>query len=201
MKTMMETQAVKEVNMVPKEIEFKYVVWHINLREFQEFVRSTFDVTRELHVSGYDEYFTNPSGAYLRHRHNAEHAFLTVKSRMSQLSLTERVEIDLHLGPHQVGNVRHFAAQLGFEPDFCVFKNCFIQWTADVSIVYYVVYNANTMDTMEFVVEIEANPECIDPHNAIRAAEMFLGTKFPEITPVKRHNLSMHEMFTTFVRE
>ena len=178
------------------EIEVKYDAGDITIDQFRAVVQSNFRVVQNIVVSGYDDYFADGTGRYLRHRYNADRAELTVKRRLSLDSTTERVEVDVKIEPNQPQEAAKFASILGQEFDFQIYKTCLVWWVDDVNISLYLVYNPN-MELRFRLVEIEANPDCLEATPAIIRAEQILGKYFPEIREELRLNVTMYEMFTT----
>ncbi len=183
------------------EREYKYNAEGVDYLEFRDYVNEVFRPIKRLSVSGYDTYYSKPNGDYLRHRYNSDHAELTAKRRLSADSTAVRVEVDLRLETDQESEVAALAGVLGYERDVTLYKTCHIFWTAEVNIVFYLIYDA-AMNEIGRRIEIEANKDTARPIEAIDYAEYLLYRGFPAV--VNRHermNLSMFEQFTTRGKE
>ncbi len=177
------------------ETEYKYYADNTPIDRFTTIVHTCFKVERELVVSGYDDYFANTAGDYLRHRYNGDKAELTVKRRLSQKSTAQRVEVDVGVEAGQAAEVAKLAEVLGYTADVTIYKTCLIWWTSDVNVVFYLVYTKG-MEPLARVIEIEANKDCDRPLEAIEYAEYVLGKHLPEVRPELRRNESMFERFS-----
>ncbi len=178
-----------------RETEYKYLADDIDFTGFLQHIEDVFEFNRTLVVAGYDAYYSKPTGEYLRHRYNSDHAELTVKRRLSESSTAERVEVDLKLGTDQEAAVAALAEILGYDKDRRIYKVCHIYWADTFNVVYYIIYDQG-MNELARRVEIEANKDTANPVDAIDYAEYVLGKKYPQIGPDKRLNKTMFEEFT-----
>ncbi len=178
------------------ESEFKYYAGDTDPEEFCNWIKRTFKPTHCKVVSGYDAYYMNEGGDYIRHRYNADKSELTVKRRMSQSNTFQRVEVDINLEPGQEEAVAVLAQTLGYPPEFTIYKTCNIQWMPTFNIVFYHVYD-KSMKEVARILEIEADKSLEDPMPVIEYAEFVIGRQFPAVHVSKRLNKTMAEMFTT----
>lgn len=137
------------------EIEYKYDANDVPLLDFIEIVGCE-DIKR---VNGWDAYFVNDDGVWLRNRAGEE---LTIKKTVN--GNTNRIEVDLKLEETtDEETISRFCELLGFgaAPALRLYKNCFIKEIDDVIYSYYMAHTEDFKKKGIFI-EIEVNKNKVE---------------------------------------
>lgn len=182
-----------------KEIEFKYDANQIELMAFTQLMETFCSkISNRLIVSSYDDYFTNPDGAFIRYRHNNNNQELTIKRKTTHDNNNERIEVNMAIIPQDFSTIQAFSNLLGYKHDFRIYKVCNIYWLEKVVVCYYLVFDNNMKELNRFI-EIEANEdlEFENEEDALNTITKFEKLLLPlGISPEKRLKKSLFEMYT-----
>lgn len=183
----------------PFEIEFKYNADSISLVRFHEFCAER-EPVKYLHASGFDYFYerVKEPGSFCRHRVGPDSNQLTFKRKLDDKNNYIRTEHNLDLGPAvTVPQVAALCSEFGYDPNFSLFKNCFIYCYDYYTLVYYICSDLDMKELGRFV-EIEMR-EDHDWRNEQEAMDALLAMerfcKPLGITPQARVKRSLFEMF------
>lgn len=182
------------------EIEFKYRAEDIKLSDFKKAALALLPV-KILDVSGFDHYFTNKDNDFLRYR-AGDKPELTMKKKLKDSNNYIRIEVNLGLDrtiskEKQTDVVTKFCDQLGYSPNFSIFKSCSIYFYDTFNLVYYAVYDDNMKELDRFI-EIEMDEEypwSSDTQAWDALTEIEQKLKPLGISPQARIKRSLFEMF------
>lgn len=183
-----------------KELEFKFKADDVKLQDFLKHLE-TYSPDRGADVSSWDFYYTNAKNndEFMRYR-DSDSPELTIKRKISTANNWERIEVDLPLDKVRMSKdvADTWAGLLGYEPNFNIYKTCFIRWIGNVNAVYYIVYNENMKEIGRFI-EVEVNKEAVPRLGVDKAFEELKG--FEQglsslgLSPQNRLKRSLFEMF------
>jgi adenylate cyclase class IV len=137
-----------------KEIETKYSADDIKMKDFVDLAEKY--NPQWVMVSSYDDYFCNEKDEFIRYRHHDSMGELTIKRKTKDSNNNNRIEVNLPTQGKALNLVEAFVNLLGYKLNFSIFKTCRIAVLEKITLVYYVVYDANLIELRRFI-EIEAN--------------------------------------------
>lgn len=142
------------------ELEYKYRADNIQLQDFLKLMNEL-KFESHLDISSWDIYYT-PKGQkdtenFTRFR-MSNTPELTKKIKTKTSNNWSRIEVDIPLDGNKVTEqiVTKFLELEGYEPNFKIYKSCFIFWQNYVNYVYYIVYDENMSEKGRFI-EVEVN--------------------------------------------
>lgn len=143
-----------------KEFEYKYDANKVSLSDFTALIEGM-NPLRRLDVSSWDHYYTTPKdeNIFQRYRASKDKPELTKKRKTKDTNNWQRIEVDLPLHPDVSENiVRKFVSLDEYEPNFTIYKSCFIYFLENLNFVYYTVYNEEMKEKGRFI-EVEVNKD------------------------------------------
>lgn len=147
-----------------KEFEYKYDGNKVSLSDFVEVMEGLNPLSR-MDVSSWDHYYIHPKDEdiFIRYRAGNNKKELTKKRKIVKANNWQRIEVDLPLDTENTteGIVSKFVSLDGYEPNFHIYKSCFIYFFEDVNAVYYTVYNKDMKEKGRFL-EVEVNKDKVD---------------------------------------
>ena len=141
------------------EVEFKYRAEGITLSKFTEFCESL-NPKKIIVAAGYD-YFYQKKGddsSFCRHRLGPDSNQLTFKRKTTDSNNFIRTEHNLDLRGVSKEQIRAFLADMSYDYNLSLYKNCFVYRYDWYTFVYYICYDLEMKEVGRFV-EIEMSEE------------------------------------------
>lgn len=184
-----------------KEFEYKYDGNKVNLSDFVQLME-TLNPDSRVDVSSWDHYYTHPKdeAVFQRYRAGNNKKELTKKRKTNDQNNWQRIEVDLPLDVKQTteGIVRKFVSLDGYEPNFEIYKSCFIYFFEHVNAVYYTVYNKDMKEKGRFL-EVEVNKDKVDELGEEESMKLLKEIEFKllplGVTSKNRLKKSLFEIF------
>jgi adenylate cyclase class IV len=184
------------------EIETKYRAESVPLKDFQAFCEAR-NPTRHVIASGYDHFYSNVAdpNSFGRHRRGPDKNELTFKRKTTDANNYVRTEYNIQMGADSsVEKVAGFFAEMGYQYNTSIFKNCFVYQYGHYTLVYYVVYDTQLQEKGRFIeIELDEDEHWESEREAmeeLRRLEHGLnGALGSHIHPTRRVKDSLYEMF------
>lgn len=136
------------------EIETKYRAQDIKLREFRKLAETLKPKKFKL-AESYDHYFVRSEADFIRFRAGTSPE-LTMKQKLNDKNNFIRTEVNLRIEDQDEATVQKFCSLLGYQPNFSIFKACWIYWYESFNIVYYIIYEDDRrLKELDRFIEIE----------------------------------------------
>lgn len=188
------------------EFETKYRVEPHILTEFKTIMDRVEGLNKFIYVEGPDEYFVK-DGRFIRYR-KASHGLddnraeltLKVKPDLAKNNII-RKEVNIRVDNTPLDAIHEFIKEIGFLPNFKIWKSCHIYNFTDATLVFYTVYDTTdgkAQKTDNFL-EIEVSEELM--HELTEDQCWDIITKYEKllegvgISPQKRLRKSLYEMY------
>lgn len=186
------------MNNTHREIEFKYDASGMTDKQIEAAIRALKPI-RTLKVAGWDSFYENDKHA-VRYREDKRRPELTIKRRLSNKSMADRIECNLRISSiNGADTIKAWLSLVGnYKHTFSIFKACRIYFFENVDIVIYDVFDSGRVKVGRFLeIEfLEHVPATVSKSlKTIERYEKLLGQHLP-IGPKQRLNKSLYEMYS-----